>query len=119
MTFGKASNNVPPNASSHTSCQLQSGPSAATISRRSTLVRPATQCSRPAPMFQPSRTTNAVSVTQRSANQISTMAAANRDGLAIKVVRRFAAGGVRTVQDLAPDEIQKQQAEHEVESRQP
>ena len=45
MTFGKASRNVPPNARSHTSCQLQSGPRAAMISRRSAGVLPATKCS--------------------------------------------------------------------------
>ena len=78
MTFGKASRNVPPNASSHTSCQLQSGPMAATISRRSALVLPATQCSMPAPMSQPSSTTNTISVKQRSPNHTSTMRAPRR-----------------------------------------
>src|SRR6187455_1152997 len=103
MTFGKASRNVPPKATSQTSCQLHSGPMAATISRRSVLVRPATQCSTPAPMSQPSSTTNTISVTHSSANHTSTMRASRH--------------GVRTVLDFAPDEIQEQQAEHEIESR--
>ena len=38
MTRGKASRNVPPAATSQTSCQLQSGPMAAMTSRRSASV---------------------------------------------------------------------------------
>src|SRR6188768_4060719 len=119
MTLGKASRNVPPNASSHTSCQLQNGPRAATISRRSALDLPATQCSRPAPMCQPSSTTNTTSVTQRSPNHASTTGCPHSDRFRTRVLRRLAPDRVGTVQDLAPDEIQKQQAEHEVQPRHP
>src|SRR5678815_5820211 len=106
MILGKASTKVPPNATSHTSCQLHSGPIAATISRRSTLVLPATKCSTPAPMSQPSSTTNTISVTHKSANHVSTM-------------RGLASSSVRAVQNLSADQVQEQQAEHEVQSRHP
>src|SRR6185369_8312901 len=102
MTPGNASRNVPPNAMSHTSCQLQRGPRAAMISRRSDAVRPAIKCSAPAPMFQPSSTAKSVSVTQRKTNHTSTMRCPHGHGF-------------RTVQDLAPDEIEIEEAEDEVE----
>src|SRR5438105_744015 len=57
-------------------------------------------------MFQPSSTANSVSVTQSSTNHTSTMRISHDDGL-------------RTVQDLASDEVEVEEAEDEVESGQP
>ena len=60
---------------------------------------------RPPPIFQPSSTANIVSVTQRSPNHTSTMSHLWSDG------DRF-----RTMQNFAPDEIQVQEAEDEIQS---
>src|SRR4029453_2321794 len=114
IIFGRASKNVAPNTSRHTSCKRQRGPIAATISRRSASVLPAIQCRRPAPMFQPSSTANTMSVKQRSPNHTSTMRSSRGDGFTIRESRRLAPTSVRTVQDLAPDEEQIQEAEDEV-----
>src|SRR4249919_325476 len=106
MTRGKASRKVPPNATSQTSCQLQDGPMAAMIWRRSAPVLPAIRCSAPAPMFQPSSTTNTVSRKQSRPNHNSTM-------------RRLRGDESGTVQDLASDEIEVEESEDEVEPRHP
>src|SRR5688572_1984444 len=109
MPFGKATMNVPPAATSHTSCQLHSGPIAATTSRRSAPVLATIRCNAPAPKSQPSRTANRISVKLKIPNHSSIMGSLR---VSVGRVTRFRVG---TALHLVPDQIQVQKPEHEVD----
>src|SRR5262245_14761882 len=71
---------------------------AASTCRRSSLVRATNRCSAPAPRSKPSITTYSVSISATTEYQSSTM------------------DGLRTVRDLAADQIQEQHAEDEIDA---
>src|SRR5262249_33873595 len=108
---------VPPAPTSQTSCQLHSGPMAATTSRRSGGVLATTRWTAQAPKSQPSSTANIVSMKQRMPNQSSIMVPLVDGRLA--VARAGVVARARTVRHLESDEIQVQDAEHEVEAGEP
>src|SRR5262249_55892525 len=98
MIRGKASRNVPPAATSHTSCQLHNGPIAAITSRRSAGVLATIRCNAPAPMSQPSRTTKITSRKVNSPNHSSTTC------------------HPRAVHDFVTHQEEIEQPEHEIET---
>ena len=117
MTRGKASRNVPPAATSQTSCQLHSGPIAATTSRRSAPVLRHDQVQRaradvPAVEHDEHGQHEAEEAEPQLNHGPPPRATGSPYGRGGRLTRR-------AVQDFAADQKQVQQAEHEVESGQP
>src|SRR5678809_739515 len=91
---------------SQTSYRLHVGPIASSTWRRSSGVEEMKSRRVPAPSVRPSRTTYAVTIAQKMANQASTM-----------LRPRAMTGRVGAAGDLAPDEDDVEDAEHEVQAR--
>ena len=73
MTRGNAINNMPPAATSHTSCHDHNGPIAAITCRRSGSDCVTNICNAPAPKLRPSSIAYTVNMNQKMMNHASTM----------------------------------------------
>src|SRR6516164_7529111 len=115
MSRGNTATKVPPNPTSQTSCQDQSGPIAATTCRRSSGVLATNQCSIPAPKLRPSRTTYTISIKLTMAYHVAIIQSASLGGLVLL------SGAddhcfVRTAADLTTLQKKKEQTEHKIDA---